>query len=247
MQKVSVITVAFQSESEIGRTIESLLSQDYPSIEYWIIEGAGTDRTLEIAREYTSRFQEKGIAYHIISESDKGTYDAMNKGIALATGDIIGLINSGDTYEPDAVSTAVKTFEETGCDLLFGNITINKKGGKSFEKKARQRQLYQTSRDWNHPTMFVKRELYKQYPFANKGIHDDYAFYLKMRKQKRKVVVVDKVMAGFYMGGASNQKKVKEAWKRIQDRYQYCYRENGYSRWYILECMFMETVKWILG
>lgn len=245
--KVSVITVAFQSEAEIGRTVESILAQDYPDIEYWIIEGAGTDKTMEVTSQYDRRFQEKGIDYHVISEPDEGIYDAMNKGIRLATGEIIGILNSGDTYEPNTISTAVKTFAETGCDLLFGNITINKANGKSFQKKARQRKFYQTSRGWNHPTMFVRSELYKQYPFANKGIHDDYAFYLKMRKQNRKIVVVDKLMAGFYMGGVSNRKKVRAAWRRIQDRYQYCYRDNGYSRWYFLECVFMETVKWILG
>lgn len=245
--KVSVITVAFQSEAQIGRSIESLLAQDYSSIEYWIIEGAGTDKTMEVITQYADRFREKGIDYQVISEPDEGIYDAMNKGIRLATGDLIGILNSGDTYEPDAVSTAVKTFKETDCDLMFGNITIRKTNGQSFQKKGRQRKFYQTSRDWNHPTMFVKSELYKKYPFANKGVHDDYAFYLKMRKQNRKVEVVDKVMAAFYMGGVSNQKKVRAAWKRIQDRYRYCYRANGYGRWYFLECVFMETVKWILG
>lgn len=247
MVKVSVITVAFQSERVIERTIESILAQDYTAIEYWIIEGAGTDRTIEIANQYAECFREKGISYHVVSEPDRGIYDAMNKGIQLATGDIIGILNSGDMYETDAVSSAVEAFEENGCDLMFGNITIHKANGKSFQKKARQRKFYQTSRDWNHPTMFVKSELYKQYPFPNKGVHDDYAFYLRMRKENRKVVVADKVMAGFYMGGVSNHKEFKAAWRRIQDRYQYCYRANGYSRWYILECIFMETVKWILG
>ena len=247
MVKVSVITVAFQSEAVIGRTLESILAQDYPSIEYWIIEGAGIDKTTKIANQYAQCFQEKGIDYHVISEPDQGLYDAMNKGIKLATGGIIGILNSGDVYEPDAIGTAVKNLTETDCDLMFGNIMIHKTNGKSFLKKARQRKYYQTSRDWNHPTMFVRSELYKQHPFQNKGIHDDYAFYLKMRKDKCKVTVVDKVMADFYMGGASNQKKLRTAWKRIQDRYQYCYRENGYSRWYFLECVFMETVKWILG
>ena len=247
MVKVSVITVAFQSEGVIGRTIESILAQDYPAMEYWIIEGAGTDRTMEIANQYAERFREKGISYHVVSEPDRGIYDAMNKGIKLATGEIIGILNSGDTYEPDAVKRAVKAFEETGCELVFGNITIHKANGKSFRKKARQRKFYQTSRDWNHPTMFVKSELYKQYPFPNKGIHDDYAFYLRMRKENHKIVVIDKVMATFHMGGASNRKELSAAQKRIWDRYRYCYRANGYSRWYILECVFMETVKWILG
>lgn len=245
--KVSVVTIAYNGESEIESTIESVLMQDYQDLEYWIIDGKSKDKTVEKAEQFRERFKEKNIEYHIVSEPDKGIYDAMNKGIGLATGDVIGLINSGDRYEPDAVSTAVNTFRESGCDLMFGNIAIYKTNGKCFEKKAKQRKRYQTSRDWNHPTMFVKSELYKQYPFQNKGIHDDYAFYLKMRKQGRKVTVADKRMASFSLGGASNQKSFKAAWKRIQDRYRYCYRENGYSRLYFVECLMIETAKWILG
>ena len=97
MVKVSVISVAFQSEGVIERTIESILALDYTAIEYWIFEGAGTDRTIEIANQYIERMQERGISYHVVSEPDRGIYDAMNKGIQLATGDIIGILNSGDT------------------------------------------------------------------------------------------------------------------------------------------------------
>jgi glycosyltransferase involved in cell wall biosynthesis len=245
--KVSVITVTYNSEAYIAHTIESVLKQDYESIEYWIIDGASTDKTVEIAREYSGRFQEKGWDYHIVSESDAGIYDAMNKGIRLATGNIIGIINSEDSYEPDAVKTAVNTFDTTDCEIMFGNLLVYKTNGHKFVKRGKLSDFYQTSRNWNHPTMFVKSELYKQYPFENKGIHDDYAFYLKMRRQNRKVVVVDKQMAIFRMGGTSNKKGIKAAWKRMQDRYHYCYRENGYSRWYFLECLFIEAAKWILG
>ena len=114
-------------------------------------------------------------------------------------------------------------------------------------KKAKQRTFYQTSRDWNHPTMFVKTEWYRKYPFAGKGIHDDYAFYLKMRKQNRKIAVINQRMATFRMGGASNERNWKSVKRRIQDRYLYCYRENGYGRWYLAECVMTEVAKWLLG
>ena len=247
MLKVSVITVAYNSEAYIARTIESVLKQNYSQLEYLIIDGASTDRTVAIAKEYNNQFQEKGWDYHIVSEPDKGIYDAMNKGIKLATGDIVGIINSGDMYEAEAVNTAVSAFEDSECELMFGSLIICKVNGRKFLKKGKLRNIYQTSRDWNHPTMFVKSELYKKYPFQNKGIHDDYGFYLKMRKQNRYVMVVDKPMALFFMGGASNQKSLKAAWKRIHDRYCYCYRENGYSRLYFLECLFIEAAKWILS
>lgn len=244
--RVSVVTICYNSSEFIARTIESVLAQTYKNIEYLIIDGASKDNTVEIAESYRSRMEEAGITYQIYSEPDKGIYDAMNKGVQKATGDIIGLLNSGDVYEDIAVETVVETFKETGCELMFGNIRMIKTDGSSFVKKARQRS-FQTSRDWNHPTTFVKAEVYKANPFRMKGIHDDYGFYLQMRRQKRRIVTVDKVLASFYMGGASNNKSFKAAKKRIMDRYKYCYRINGYSRLYMIECIAIEAAKMILG
>lgn len=244
--KVSIITIACNSENVIGATIESVLVQSCHTIEYLIIDGASKDNTVQIAESYRLQMETRGIEYRIYSEPDEGIYDAMDKGIRLATGDIIGILNSGDTYEPITIETVVQTFEKNGCELMFADICMVKRDGSTFIKKARQRQ-YQTSRDWNHPTTFVKAKIIKEYPFKKLGIHDDYGFYLQMRKQGKKIVTVPKVLAKFYMGGISNQKSLKGAWKRIVDRYKYCYRINGYSRWYMIECVAMEVAKMILG
>lgn len=243
--KISVVTVAYNSEEGIGRTIESVLGQTYQDIEYLIIDGKSSDRTVEIAEGYREALEARGIAFRIISEPDGGIYDAMNKGIRLAEGDVIGLLNSEDTYEPETLEAVAETFEQTDCELMFADIRIYRPDGSSFVKKARQRK-FQTSRDWNHPTTFVRAEVYKANPFLNKGIHDDYGFYLKMRRQNRRIVTVNKVLANFRMGGASNKKNWKAARKRISDRYRYCYRMNGYSRWYLVECIAIEAVKMIL-
>ena len=152
---VSIITVAFNSEKTICHTIESVLTQTYDNIEYWIIDGDSRDRTVEIAESYRVQMENKGIHYYILSEPDGGIYDAMNKGIRKATGEIIGIINSDDWYEPEAVETAVDTFHMTGCDLMYANIRMHKADGSTFVKTARSRR-FQTSRDWNHPTTFVK-------------------------------------------------------------------------------------------
>lgn len=245
--KVSVITVVYNGENLIERTVESVYRQNYESLEYWVIDGASTDGTLEKVKQYEERFAGKGMTFRFISEPDQGIYDAMNKGIRLATGDVIGFINAGDTYEEEAVSIAVREFEQTGCDLLFGDLQIITSKGRRIRKRAGQRRFYQTSRDWNHPTMFVKSSLYRAYPFANKGIHDDYAFYLKMRKQNRKIEVVNQIMATFCMGGVSNERNWESVKRRIHDRYRYCYRENGYGRWYLAECVLTEVAKWLLG
>lgn len=244
--KVSIVTIAYNSEACIGKTIESVLDQTCEDIEYWIIDGASKDHTVEVAEQYRKQMEERGIDYHILSEPDGGIYDAMNKGIRQATGDIIGLLNSGDWYEPDTVETVLHTFETKQCELMFANIRMFRTNGESFVKKARLRK-YQTSRDWNHPTTFVRADIYKENPFRNLGIHDDYGFYLQMCRQNRKIVTVDKVLANFAMGGASNHKSLKAARKRIRDRYQYCYRINGYSRWYLVECVAIEAAKMILG
>lgn len=248
--KLTVITIAYNSAKDIGRTIESVLSQkqgDNPfTIEYLIIDGASVDGTVSIAESYIPAMEDKGIAYRIISEPDSGIYDAMNKGISHSTGDITGILNSGDWYEPDAAATAVDTFTTTGCDLMYANIYMHRADGNTFVKKARQRR-FQTSRDWNHPTTFVRGALQRQYPFRCLGIHDDYGFFLQMRRQGRKIVTVDKTLADFVMGGASNHKEFRAAIRRIMDRYRYCYRINGYSRWYLVECVVIETIKMLLG
>ena len=243
---VSIITVSYNSEQTLAHTIESVLTQTYTNIEYWIIDGASRDRTVEIAESYRSRLEASGISYHVLSEPDGGIYDAMNKGIRNATGDIIGIINSDDWYEPEAVQTAVETFRKTGCDLMYANIRMHKADGSTFVKRARTRK-FQTSRDWNHPTTFVRAECYKKYPFRQLGIHDDYGFFLQMRKLGKQIVTVNQVLANFHMGGASNHKDLKAAKKRIRDRYLYCYRINGYSRWYLIECVAIEAAKLILG
>ena len=244
--RFTIITVAFNSEKTIGKTMESVLNQSYTDVEYLIIDGASQDRTVDTAEHYRNALEEKGIALRIISEPDHGIYDAMNKGIRETRGDVIGILNTGDYYEPKALKIAADTFEKESCDLLFANIRLHKENGISYLKKARLRR-FQTSRDWNHPTTFVKAQLYKKYPFPGLGIHDDYGFYLKMRKLGKKIVVVDEVLANFMMGGASNHKSFGEAVRRIRDRYRYCYRINGYSRWYMVECVVIEGAKMLIG
>lgn len=248
--KLTIVTIAYNSEAEIGRTIESVLAQEQGEVpytlEYLIIDGASGDGTVAVAESYIPAMAKKGIDCRIGSEPDRGIYDAMNKGIRRATGDVIGILNSGDWYEPTAAATAAATFARTGCDLMYANIRMHKADGTSFIKKARQRR-FQTSRDWNHPTTFVKAQLYKQYPFRCLGIHDDYGFFLQMRRQKRRIVTVDETLADFVMGGASNRKDLKAAKRRIMDRYRYCYRINGYSRLYMIECVAIEMAKMILG
>ena len=243
---VSIVTVTYNSEETLGATMESVLGQTCTEIEYLIVDGASTDGTVAVAESYRERMERKGIRLRIVSEKDRGIYDAMNKGIRMATGDVIGILNSDDWYEPDAVETVLTVFGKGGCDLLFSDIRLHRADGSCFVKKARLRR-FQTSRDWNHPTMFVEAGVYKGHPFRNRGIHDDYGCYLQMVREGYRVRTLGKVLANFRMGGVSNRKSLREALGRIRDRYVWCYRANGYSRWYLVECIATECVKMVFG
>nr|MCR4896864.1 glycosyltransferase [Lachnospiraceae bacterium] len=243
---ITVVTVCYNAANALQNTMNSILLQTTAPDEYLIIDGASSDGTQELAEAAVKKFAARGIRMRVISEPDHGTYDAMNKGARLATGDVIAFLNAGDTYEPDCVRYARDTFLKTGCDCCFGNLRIYRTGGEKEKspviKRAKLRR-FQTSRNWNHPTMFVRRDLMTERPFPCKGIHDDYGFYLSLVRDGKKIVTIPHVMADFYMGGISNHKSIKEAVARIRDRYLYCYRCNGFSPLYLAECIFIEGIK----
>lgn len=243
---VSVITICYNSEAVIRKTIESVLAQTWETIEYQIIDGASKDKTVLIAEEYRERFAAKGYSYRISSEPDHGIYDAMNKGIRHAAGDLIGLINSGDWYEPDAVATAVQAYREDPYDLFYADINLIRENGSVIVKHSKH-DRFPTSRHWNHPTMFVTRKTYEELGlYRNEGIHDDFEFLLRARRAGKKITIVNKTIANFVTGGASNAKSFAKCKKRCLDRYR-DYRINGYSRLAMIECVAIEAAKYILS
>ena len=246
MSRVSVITISFNSEAVIKKTIESVLKQTYTDIEYLIIDGASKDKTVEIAESYKDAFAQKGIDYKIFSEPDKGIYDAMNKGISKATGEFVGLINSGDWYEPAMIETAVKAYEEKPYDIFYADINLIKENGTIIVKKSKY-DKFPTSRHWNHPTMVVRKEYYEKIgTYKCVGIHDDFEFLLRARKQNARITIKNVTLANFMTGGASNQKSFKKCKKRCHDRYV-AYRSNGYGIWSWFECVGIEIAKFILS
>ncbi|MBO6089806.1 MAG: glycosyltransferase [Lachnospiraceae bacterium] len=243
---VSIITICFNSEAVIKKTIESVLNQTYTDVEYLIIDGASKDKTVEIAESYRNSFEEKGIDYKIFSEPDKGIYDAMNKGIAKATGELVGLINSGDFYEPQMIETAVKAYEEKPYDIFYGDINLIKDNGQIIVKKSKYDKL-PTSRHWNHPTMVVRKAYYDKIgTYKCEGIHDDFEFFLRARKKNARITIKNVTLANFMTGGASNKKSFKQCKKRCKDRYK-AYRDNGYGIWSWFECVGIEIAKYILS
>ena len=119
MTKVSIITVTYNSAATLTRTLRSIEKQTYPEIEHILVDGESSDATMSIIHDYTNRHNN----IRFISEKDSGIYEAINKGIKMATGDIIGILNSDDTLASnETIAHIVKTFEETEADLTYGDL-----------------------------------------------------------------------------------------------------------------------------
>lgn len=243
--KISVITVTYNSENTIEKTLKSIEEQTVIPYEYLIIDGASTDRTLKIAEKYRVVFREKGIRYCIYSSPDKGIYDAMNKGVRLATGDYVSMLNSDDWYEKTAIETVQEVYRKENFEMAYGSIGYIGSMGKVLVKKSKL-DRFVSSRNWNHPSTFVKRELCLKYPFDLKfKIYADFDWYLKLRKRNIKIAIFPqkKIIANFCIGGASINKSLVGMWNRSGEKYR-TYKENGYSRIYILEAYGWELVKY---
>lgn len=161
--KVSLITVVYNGESYIETCLKSIASQDYKDIEYIIMDGGSRDSTLEIIDRY------RDYVTVMVSEPDKGLYDAMNKGISRATGDIVGILNSDDFYaHPGIISRVVQEFRDKQVDTVFGDLVFVspenlKKVVRYYSPKHFRVSWFEKGDMPPHPTFFVKRELYEKY------------------------------------------------------------------------------------
>lgn len=242
---ISVVTVTYNSEKTIGRTIESILRQKTGCLEHIVVDGKSSDRTLEIVESYRRQYESKGYILKVISEKDRGPYDGMNKGVAAATGEYIGILNSDDNYDDNALAIAEKAIAATGADIYMGAIRIHNGESQIIEKHAKNTH-YQTSRHFNHPAMIASKKCYRdvgEYKLGN--VHADYGWYLKALKMGKKVEIIPQVLADFYIGGWSSKKSLRNTLERIGTKYQ-VYKENGYSRLYYFECFAQEMGKYLL-
>ncbi len=242
---VTILTVAFNSEKTIAKTMESVLNQTYGNIEYIVIDGASSDRTAEVARSFQSAFDEReGRSLRVISEPDKGMYDALNKGARLAQGELVGQINADDWYEPDAVETMVSLYEKEHYDAAWGSIRIKKPTGDMI-KHARIGKLWTTT-GWCHPGMFSRRETLLEFPYPLESMYDDFDYITAVYRAGKKVITLDQVISNFSFGGMSTQKSLKEVKRRVGFTYN-IYRKYGMSRLYWFHRWAMELAKYILG
>lgn len=161
--KISIITVVWNNKDTIKDAIESVLNQTYKNIEYIIVDGASTDGTVEVVQSYGDQITK------FVSEPDNGLYDAMNKGIKLATGDVVGILNSDDFYIDEfVIEKIVKVFEEKEVDSVFADLVYVKpdnlgKTVRYYDSSHCLPNKFQYALYPAHPTFFVKRWVYEKY------------------------------------------------------------------------------------
>ena len=158
--KITVVTVCYNAETQIEETIKSVLAQTHDDLEYIIIDGKSTDSTMNIIRKYTS-----GIS-KIVSEPDKGIYDAMNKGITLATGEYINFMNAGDTFSSPNVIKEVAERIAADSDIVYGDSTMIDYNGQRIQDKAgTDTEIISKKPIYRHNASFTRTLLHRKYPF----------------------------------------------------------------------------------
>lgn len=204
--KISIITATYNSASTLRDTLVSVSSQDYPDIEHLIIDGLSKDDSLEIAAGFPH-------VAKIVSEKDQGIYDAMNKGIALAGGDIIGILNSDDFYVDEKVlSRVMKAFEDPAVDIVYGDLQYVKP--EQTDKitrhwRAGKFRLNKFYFGWMppHPSFFVRRQVYAKVGNFNTGLRSaaDYELMLRILvKHRMRPAYIPHVLVRMRQGGMSN-------------------------------------------
>jgi glycosyltransferase involved in cell wall biosynthesis len=221
---VSIITVCRNSEKTIAKTIESVFHQTYSCIEYLIIDGASTDGTLEIVKRYEPKFKGRMLW---ISEKDNGIYDAMNKGICLAKGTIIGIINSDDWYELNTIELVVNAYRTHGDAIYYGILRVLEDGKEVMLKVNNYQFLY---RDVvGHPAYFVAKNVYQKHGLfrLDYKIAADFELLMRFIHHHVPFVQIDEIFANFNYGGESSihESKTIEEYLKIRCEYGYLTRK----------------------
>lgn len=205
--KISVITITYNSAATVEDTILSYIAQDYADKEYIIVDGKSSDNTMDIVNKYKDNID------IIICDKDKGLYDALNKGIAAATGDIIGILHSDDLYySNDVLQSVAKNFEESHADAVYADILFVKRLNLNEVIRVWRSGAYYDGafkRGWMppHPTFFVYKKFYETLGYYRTDLKysADYELMLRfIHINKIKVSYLNKFVIKMRMGGISN-------------------------------------------
>jgi glycosyltransferase involved in cell wall biosynthesis len=206
--KISIITACLNNASTIESTLQSVISQDYPNIEYIIIDGGSTDGTLDILAKYKDKIAT------LVSEKDGGIYYALNKGLSKATGGIVGFLHADDFYPNNNVLAKVATvFERQNTECIYGDLQyVDRQNADKIIRNWKSESYYDgiflKGFMPPHPTFFMKREFYEKYGDFNTSLSlaADYELMLRMlHKHKLKAFYIPEVLVKMRVGGASNK------------------------------------------
>jgi glycosyltransferase involved in cell wall biosynthesis len=219
--KVSIITIAYNSQETIADTIRSVIGQDYSEIEYIIVDGGSRDQTVEIVKSFGA-----GVTKWV-SEKDKGIYDAMNKGVAMATGDVIGILNSDDFYADNRViSDVVRSFQASGADGLYADLVyVNRdqpdKTVRSWKAGDYRHGKFLSGWMPPHPTFFVHRNCYEKFGSYTLELRSaaDYELMLRfIHKHQISMTYLPRVITKMRLGGQSNVTLMNRIKANLEDR-----------------------------
>jgi glycosyltransferase len=206
--KLSIITVSLNSAATIENTINSVLGQTYSDIEYIIIDGGSTDGTLGIVNKYRSRISK------LVSKKDGGIYEAMNKGIELATGEMVGILNSDDVYASnETIKTVMNMFIESRVDCVWGDLVYVDKNDSNKIVRNWKSSAYQSGsfqKGWHppHPTFFVRRSIYEKYGSFRTDLNTSADYELMLRFLERYRIsssYIPQVLVKMRNGGQGNR------------------------------------------
>jgi glycosyltransferase involved in cell wall biosynthesis len=195
---ISIITVVFNAKDYLEETILSVIKQSYDNVEYIIIDGGSSDGSFDIIKKYDDRID------YWVSEKDDGIYDAMNKGISLSCGDIIGIVNADDYYAKDTLSNVKKEFEQD-IDVLYSDF--NFLDNDKFLTKRANHNLLNITMSVFHPSVFIKKKIYKNYGYFDSSlkISADYKLLYYLYQRKLKFKKVDYLLTVMRVGGVSTK------------------------------------------
>lgn len=246
--KISVITVSFNSEETIKDTIRSVYKQDYHDIEYIAVDGKSSDNTVNIIKHYESLFKESKKQFRWVSEKDGGIYDAMNKGIGMVTGDVVGILNSDDYFYDNMVLSDIATqFKKRNIDCLYGDLIYvepqTKKVTRKWKSKKYRVGLFEKSWAPAHPTFYCKKDIYEElglYRTDFKIAADVELMYRYIEKHKIKSYYFDRFMVVMRQGGVSNRglKSTYIATREMQKAFQ----DNG-EKLNLVKYLFFKSLK----
>ncbi|MCH5266988.1 MAG: glycosyltransferase [Lachnospiraceae bacterium] len=201
--KISIVTVTFNDKEHLKLTLDSLLKQTYTDYESIVIDGGSTDGTLELIKEYNQKMNGK---MHWISEKDNGIFDAINKGIKMAEGEIIGLLY--DKYaNKDVLQKIADTFDREHCDVLHGDLYYIGENDKVIRYWHMGEGKIKDGWMAGHPTLYVKKEVYETYGLYNTKYRNsaDYEFEVRIFKdEKLKVSYIPEILLYMFYGGTSS-------------------------------------------